>query len=356
VTLAPAIGGVIAAEASGPPVEASLWDAWSGPFQHHAAYANARSALAAILRRGATSRVWLPAYGCPSLLAGAIAGAGEVRFYPVGADLTFEAGGWTSQLAPRDAVVVIDFFGRPPDDAWRRERERRDDLLWIEDRAQALDAGAPFGNAVIYSPRKVVGVGDGGLVSADVAPPAPSAPADARLWAPEDARAADPDGHAPSLWRTSFQAREARMAVSDAAATRRTLDVLKATPLAPIAARRRANWRRLAAALPEYALWPLADPAFAPLAFPILTLDAATAVRALAQARIWAPRHWADPPGAAAEFPEAHWLAARCVSLPLDQRYGEAEMDRIATAVRSALRPAGPSSGSPPPARRSPRG
>jgi hypothetical protein len=356
VSLAPAIGGVFAAETSGPPVEGSLWDAWSSPFPHHAAYANARSALAALLRQRRTARVWLPAYGCPSLLAGATAGASELRFYPVGADLAFRGGTWTSELAARDAVVVVDYFGRPAGDAWPRERERRDDLMWIEDRAQALAPGPPFGDAVIYSPRKLVGVGDGGCVFANLTLPVPSVPADEALWAPEDARAADPDGHAPSLWRPAFQQREARMAASDAAATPRTLAVLKATSLAPIAERRRANWRRLAEALPEYALWAIANPSFAPLAFPILTSDAAAAVRALSEARIWAPRHWADLASPAADFPDAHWLAQRCISLPLDQRYGAADIDRIAAAVRSKVRPPDPNSGSRRPARRSPRG
>ena len=55
--------------------------------------------------------------------------------------------------------------------------------------------------------------------------------------------------------------------------------------------------------------------------------------------RIWAPRHWADPPSPATDFGPAHWLVP--MPLPLDQRYGAADMARVAAAVRAVSRPAG---------------
>jgi hypothetical protein len=340
VTEPPAIGGVMAAEPAGAPVAGSVWDAWAAPFARSAAFANARSALAALLRDRAVKRAWLPAYACQSLAEGAMAGAGEVRFYPVGADLDLADESWAGGLAPSDAVLAVDYFGRPPGEAWRRLRSMRPDVLWIEDRAQALDVTAPpLGEVILYSPRKLVGVGEGGLLFSATPLPQPARPSSEDLWAPEDARALDPNGYAPDRWRPLFQAREAAMDVAETAASRRTLAALESTKTAPIAEARKANWRRLAAALPDYALWPTEDPAFAPLAFPILVEDAGAAVAALAAQRIWAPRHWADPPSPASDFPEAHRLAARCVSLPLDQRYGAAEMDRIIDAVRRLARP-----------------
>ena len=62
-----AIGGVMPAEPAGAPAEGSLWETWSAPFAHHAAFANARSALAAVLAGLKVRRVWLPAYVCDSL-------------------------------------------------------------------------------------------------------------------------------------------------------------------------------------------------------------------------------------------------------------------------------------------------
>jgi dTDP-4-amino-4,6-dideoxygalactose transaminase len=339
VSLAAAIGGVFAAEPAREPVSGSVWNAWSGPWAYHAAYANGRSALAAALQQRRRRRVWLPAYACPSLAEGASAAA-ELRFYPVAADLELADDAWAADVAADDAIVVVDYFGRPPGVAWQRLKRPLGHALWIEDRAQALDTAAkPFGDVVLYSPRKLLGVGDGGLVFAHEPLPVPTETGDDGLWRPEDARALDPDGRRPDLWRPAFQAREDAAMVGASAATARTMAALRSTAVSPATARRCANWRQLAEALPEHALWPLADPYFAPLAFPILAEDAAMAVQALAAERIWAPRHWADPPSDPATFPHAHWLAARCLSLPLDQRYGEPEMARTIEAVRLLVRP-----------------
>jgi dTDP-4-amino-4,6-dideoxygalactose transaminase len=324
----------------GPARDDSLWRLWSADSAHASAFANARSALAALLAARAPRRIWLPAYACPALADAAAAVAAETRFYGVDQALEPDTAALTRQLGPRDAVVVVDYFGRPPGLAWRSLAGAFPELLWIEDRAQAMATAAPpFGSVRLFSPRKLVGVGDGGLLFGD----SPfSAPDDDALdsWAPEDARARDPDGRAPETWRGLYRQREALHTVDSRRASERTLDALAALPAAPIAQARRANWRVLANALDDYALWGDPAPAFAPLAFPILVSDAARAVERLAQARIWAPRHWADPPSPAADFPQAHWLAAHCVSLPLDQRYDGSDMARVAAAVREADSPA----------------
>lgn len=341
MTLARAIGGVMPAVADGPPIPDSLWRAWGAGGRAAAGFANARSALAALIAERGPTRVWLPAYACPALAAATAAAAVETRFYAMDAALEPDAAGLARQLRAGDAVVVIDHFGRPPGAAWRALAADFPDLLWIEDRAQALDTAAPpFGEVRLFSPRKLIGVGDGGILVAESPLPAPRSAAPL-AWAPEAARALDPDGDAPEGWYGLFRRREAAQAVGGRAASDRTLAALAATAAPPLAEARRANWRVLAEALGAYALWPIASPAFAPLAFPILVEDAAQTVERLAARRIWAPRHWSDPPSPATEFPAAHWLAAHCVSLPLDQRYGAADMGRIVGAVLAAATPAG---------------
>jgi dTDP-4-amino-4,6-dideoxygalactose transaminase len=338
MTAPPAIGGVFAAEPSAPPVSGSVWDAWRAGWPHAGAFANARSALRAVLKSRGVRRAWLPAYICGSLADGVRAAGAELAFYPVGPGLEADVAIMERGARTGDAVVAVDYFGRAEPDLWRPLIAARPDLLVIEDRAQALDPGAePLAEAVLYSPRKLLGVADGGLVfTRSPTPPAASA-ADPTLWSALDARAADPQGHAPERWRPLYVAAEDSMCAGDGAATDRSLQALDSTALAPIAAARRANWRRLAGELEDWALFPVLDPTFAPLAFPILTTDAAAAVVALAAERIWAPRHWATLPSDPAALEQAHRLAATCVSLPLDQRYGEAEMTRLAEAVKARV-------------------
>jgi hypothetical protein len=330
----------MSAEPTGAPVAGSLWEGWSRPFEHFAAFETARSALAALLRAHGISRAWLPAYVCASLAAGAAAGAAQVAYYETDFSLTPLLATLAAQLQAGDAVVIVDYFGRARPDLWGALIAQRPDILWVEDRAQALDPNAaPLAPSVIYSPRKLVGVGDGGILFARAPVPQPSAPHDASRWGPEEARSNDPNGLRPERWYPLFRAREEGFAPGPGSASPRTLNALQRLSIARIGRARRRNWGRLAKALPEHALWPDREPDFAPLAFPILVRDAAAAVGALAEARIWAPRHWADLPSDPHRFEAAHRLAAHCVSLPCDQRYGEADMARLAKAVLEGVAP-----------------
>jgi len=116
-----------------------------------------------------------------------------------------------------------------------------------------------------------------------------------------------------------------------AAMSARSLSALAATPARPLTAQRRRNWQALAKRLGAFALWSDQQSDFAPLAYPIVVADAAAAVEALAAERVWAPRHWPVLPSPAAAFSVAHALSQRLLSLPCDQRYGEADMDRVRT-------------------------
>ncbi|MHB8528487.1 MAG: aspartate aminotransferase family protein [Caulobacteraceae bacterium] len=336
-----AIGGVMGAEACGAPASASLWNMWADGWSHQSTFRSARSALAALLAHRQIRRVWLPAYVCVSIAKGAWASGAQVCFYPCGAGLDPDFRTLGRELSGGDAIVGVDYFGRAHDEGWLALRQRYDDLTWIEDRAQALDPGVPpWGEALIYSPRKLVGVGDGGLLFGNEVLPLPSGTVcDPDLWAPEDARALDPDGLRPEAWRPAFRKREAAFHVDGLGASARTLTALRRLPARPIAEIRRKNWASLARELADFALWPDLDPSFVPLAFPILVRDPSAAVLALAERRIWAPRHWSELPSGADKFPDARWLSEHCLSLPLDQRYGSAEMWRIALAVRASAQP-----------------
>ena len=322
-----AIGGVFAAAVEGAPAAASVWAAWTAGWPHVAAYRTARCALTALLAERRPGRLLLPDYVC-----GAIWRDGAIS-YRVGPDLQPDVDQLAARLRPGDAVVGVDYFGRSAGPVFAALAASRLDVLWIEDRAQALAPGAPaWGEVVIYSPRKLLGVADGGVMVSRSPLPQPAAGADDdSLWAPEDARAADPDGADPQSWYPLFQRREAAFTVDGSPMSGRTMAALRVAEIAPIIAARRANWRTLTGRLGEQALWPTLDPAFTPLAFPILVADAAETVRALAEHRLWCPRHWSDLPGDPG--PAASALSARLISLPCDQRYGEADMLRLADAV-----------------------
>ncbi len=288
-----------------------------------------RAALAALLRHRGIRRLWLPAYVCANLADGA--GGCDIAWYSTG-DRMDAAPDVFEGVRPGDAVVVIDYFGRSPAQAMRQAAQNRN-VLWIEDRAQAMapDA-APFGEVILHSPRKLWGVGDGGiLVGDDLPEPAGSDNPD--VFIPNDLRAADPDGLDPSPWFDAFRTREAAFDARPLPVSMRTVDTLKSIDPAREIAARKNNWTVLAAALPDIALWPPAVADFAPLAFPVVVNDAAALSAHMAEHRVWCARHWAElpsPQGFAAE----HALSRKCLSLPLDGRYDSGDMERIVATLR----------------------
>jgi dTDP-4-amino-4,6-dideoxygalactose transaminase len=310
----------------------SLWTLWQGDRTHIGAYGCARAALAALLAQRGARRVWLPAYACTAL-ADAAAGH-ELCWFNVDEALELDAAGLGPELASGDVVVGIDYFGRPPRADFLDLVASRPDVLWIEDRAQALDTGAPgWGDVALYSPRKLVGVGDGGLlVGGEPLPPPFGRPPPPALA--QSLRAQDPLGAHPDRWFGAFQDQERRFDIECgemSAVTRRLLGEIAAEPL--IVARR-ANARRLAAALGDLALWPEQTFDFAPMAFPIRVADRDALAAALAEQAMYCPVHWPALPSDPAAFPEAHRLAGEMLSLPCDDRYGAADMDRIVEALR----------------------
>lgn len=335
-----AVGSVMAAAAPDPSVGSGqdLWSRWSLG-RPVAAFRTARSALAAVLRMRGVRRLWLPAYSCAVLADAGEAAGCTLEWFGVGRTLEPETTAMARVLAPGDAVLAIDYFGRPPGEAFRAVVRSRPDVLWIEDRAQALATGDdPWGELILYSPRKLLGLGDGGLVVGDSGLNDRECADDGEaLAAPERARAGDPDGDRPDAWFPLFQAREAAFATDDAPMSRLTRTVLRRTAAEPLIAARRANYAALLARLGGCALWPDVAPTFAPLAFPIVVPDRDRLAARLARQRIWCAKHWATLPSPADRFPTEHSLAASVLSLPCDHRYGAEDMARVADAVLRAL-------------------
>jgi len=288
-----------------------------------------RAALAALLRHRGIRRVWLPAYVCTNLADGS--GDSEIAWYTTGDRLEASTGAF-EDVRPGDAVVVIDYFGRSPSEAVRSLAQSRD-ILWVEDRAQALAPDAEgFGEIVLHSPRKLYGVGDGGILVGDDLPD-PAGSGDDDVFAPNDLRAVDPEGLDPSPWFNAFRTREAAFDATPAAISARTIGALKSIDPAPEIAARKANWAVLAEALPDLALWPMPQADFAPLAFPVIVNDAAALSAHMAANRVWCARHWAELPSPQG-FVAEHALSRHCLSLPLDGRYNSGDMERVAATIR----------------------
>lgn len=339
-----AIGGVFPLEdASAPPQGGgrSIWDRWTGDAAAAYGFRNARSALRHILTSLQPARLWLPAYSCADILQAALGLKLPILFFPASPGLHPETGFLRNALKAHDAVLGINYFGRPADAAWRRLVQDRPDVVWVEDCAQSAETGAAHCSGLrIFSPRKILGVADGGLlVDTDGVLPAPvlRTGSSALLRHPYLLRRSDPADRDNETWFRAFQRAEAAMTISDCAMTTLSTTALQRIELASITEPRIRNYAILNEGLAQFALFSEPTPVWAPLGFPMRSDRAGALCAKLAEHRIYAPRHWqtlATPKPPTIE----HDLSRHILTLPCDQRYGESDMERVVRVVRDFLR------------------
>ncbi|HXY99704.1 MAG TPA: hypothetical protein VEI03_06860 [Stellaceae bacterium] len=325
-----------------PAAPVTPWQLWTGGARGALTFHNARSALVWLLRQKDVRRLWLPAYICREV-ADAVAGAGtDIRFYAVGEALAPDAARLDAMLGRGDAVLGVDYFGFAPPAAFPALVRARGDVLWIEDRAQAFDPDAePWGDWLIYSPRKLLGVPDGGLLVSqrcELSPPAYEDSRDLSFMAPTLERFEDAAETHSRDWYTSYREVEAGAVASLRPMSRLAGTLLRRIDAQSIASRRRRNHAMLAKAFPSLMLrFSGARPAAVPFGLALRVRDAGAVAGRLAEAGAFCARHWRSLPSDPRRFPEEHNLAQSLLTLPCDQRYGEAEMQRLIDCLAAIL-------------------
>jgi hypothetical protein len=335
------VGGFFGIEL--PPEHGSgLASFWHMPEDPGLTFCNGRSALAALLASVGTPKIWLPAYVCRSVAEAAAAAGTPISYFPVDEALQPDTSILETSARAGDMVLAIDYFGRPPGDPFLDFVKRRPDLNFVEDACHAVDTGTrQWGRWCLRSPRKLVGVPDGGFVvpAGGIVQSRRSAPQPGvAAYQAACLRFEDEDECANESWHQANQRREATEEVSLRRMTRMSRELLARIPLEPIADMRRANFRALAGMLEAHRYLADKDPAFVPMGFPVrLRPDLRDQVRSDLIARgIFPAVHWNDPPSPTA-FASAHVLAAELLTLPCDQRYRPVDMERLAQIVRESL-------------------
>lgn len=316
----------------------------------HRLFASGSGALVELLRTpGAPRRLYVPSFFCMGV-AEAFASTVDVRWYrelPDGAGPELEA----LDPAPGDAVLVVNLFGRgsrEPWDAWTRTHPG---VVVIEDHTHDPVSGwarASSADYCVVSLRKTLPVPDGALLwsprGRPLPVPLPGHPGGGELkFAAMMLKAAWLAGRNvdKSVFRTLQQTGEVELHCAATAPTTATRTVLPLLDVWRLRAARADNARALLKSLP-------ADPAgYRPLAygpadavpFNVQLLCDTPAVRDalvahLAAARVYAPVHWRQAADAYhSGDPAAVDHAARILTVPVDHRYGEADVRRVADVL-----------------------
>lgn len=294
-----------------------------GPYHAGAIPLNlGRHALEMVIKARGYRRMHVPRFTCDVLKEPLERCGVEVAFHAL--DDRMDPLVDPSGLDRDEGLLVTNYFGLK-DRMIAGLAQRCSNL--IVDNAQSFYSMPLPGVDTFYSCRKFFGVADGGYLYTD-APIARELQRDESFGRYEHLlrswdRGAE-DGY------PFFQENEARMVgLPLRGMSRLTERVMSGIDHSGIAARRRGNRDRLHAQLGSRNLLSI-DPAAAdvPMVYPLLDADATLRDRLFA-GKVYTPRYWPGLLGPVEPGTPEHRFVNDIVHLPVDQRYGAADMDRI---------------------------
>lgn len=277
--------------------------------------------------------IFLPYYTCEAVVEPLKRLAVPFDFYHI--NKSFEM---AENIALRDGDYVIanNYFGLK--DAYIAELARSYGNRLIVDNAQAFFAPVVPGVKAAYSCRKYIGVADGGIA---VGVDATSA---------LDLECEDTDSHSDHLYIRkelgaeagfrNYQANEEKLdnqpvrQMSDV-----TRDILKHVNYADVISRRRSNFEYLHKVLGAYNQLPIPsmDTFCCPMVYPFLPQNKRDLRSVLIGNKIFVARYWPNVLCWVSPDDFEYELADKVIPLPVDQRYGNADMLKIVDLIISVM-------------------
>jgi hypothetical protein len=321
-------------------------------------FLNARCAIYATCESVKPSIAWLPSYLCGTVLDPFRELGVAVRYYDAGPNFKDSTERWVAEVEPGDLVIVIHYFGFA-NRTVPADRLKRRGAIIVEDASQALFITQQYPETVciIYSPRKFLGVPDGGLMvssQVDAIHRQMLAPPPAHWWRNAFAmtqmrREFDLVG-GENQWFSLYREVEETFPLGRYRSSDLTKVLIETgTDYQAIRTARRANYLALSDHLKEFALFPDLDRETVPLGFPVC-VDATqrdAVLKDLYKQQIYPMVHWRTEGVVPEEHRESHLLSQRILTLICDQRYTVSDMLRQADVFLSAVNSRAALEGSP---------
>jgi dTDP-4-amino-4,6-dideoxygalactose transaminase len=298
-------------------------------------------AIQNVLHRGAHRIVWMPAYTCKAVLQPFIAAGMEIRFYGMGRCL-FGISGLPENIE-NQCFLFIHYFGKYNHDAsrWILEKRKTQEFFVIEDCAQAtLNSNVGrVGDYSINSFRKFLAQPDGAELSSTAVTcgeiKAPDEEFLSRRLVGKLVRGRVED---QTTFLSQFERSEDLLDADNEVRKMSWLSYLLLTnaDTETVRVKRRRNFMKLAeilstSALKEHIhfLFTTLDAEEVPLGFPIIVLqnERDKLREHLRHAGVFCPVHWhLNHVSGRSQFHVEHELSKSLLTLPIDQRYDEADM------------------------------
>lgn len=300
---------------------------------------NARSGINLLAKALKPKVVWMPSFLCNVMLRAVK--EFKVEFYEVDIQLN-PSSNWLNNIHSGDLVVVIDYFGFQFDPSLFRSIKDRGGWL-LEDASQALLSSHTGSNSdfVLYSPRKFLGIPDGGILRNNTTNNLStfqlmSFP---REWWLKTLsvlilrREYDLHGGERN-WFKIFQEVDKNNPVGQYAMSEFSRILLEHNfDYSSISQKRRENYQVLNSYLSKIALFPELPDDVVPLGYPICLPNRDDVRRILYENNVYPPVHWPINTIVPKKFSESHRLADTIMTLVCDQRYNVADMEITANIV-----------------------
>lgn len=297
------------------------------------AFQSGRAAFLALLRAGRPRRVWMPYYICSTMLDSLRQADIDVAFYHIDRHFYLAE---DIRLKDREWLVYVNYFGIRTGYA-RSLLTCFDPASLVIDSSQALFSPPLDCLATVYSPRKFLGVPDGGWLVSSLPVAEPDLMDDGSFersvsllkraaFSPEDAYADHQKAE-----RILFHQEPKRMS----SLTRRMLSGIDYQEICRI---RNSNFAYLHAQLSHLNALSL-DPVDidGALCYPLFTQKAGLRDFLIKQ-RIFVPTYWKDVLELVSPSDLETHLVQELIPLPCDQRYGEQELNRVVAACLTFFR------------------
>ncbi len=297
------------------------------PYWEAIRFQSARAAFLALLKAGTPERVWMPRYICDAMVEPLVVTKTECVWYDLDENLSICQ---DICLGADDWLLYVNYFGIC--------KSRVDEILCrfspeqvILDFSQAFFELPREARSTIYSPRKFFGVPDGGLMVCRTLATSPEQ---------QDTGSFERTSHlvrrlgdSPETGYADYQ--RAEESLTDCEPKRMstlTERILASIDYAECSKIRRDNFKYLHNKLGGMNLLDIeTEDVLGPLCYPFVTNDDELRKR-LIDDRIFVPTYWPD----AIKRVSTEWAKKyirNLLPLPVDQRYGTDEMDRVASII-----------------------
>lgn len=298
-------------------------------------FQSGRAALRATLECAGITRVMLPAYICDSVIQAIIDAGAIVETYRLDDSLYPKC--LPDSLPPKCALLYVNYFGLSAANVTRLLQEIPSNQLII-DNSQALFALPTKALATIYSPRKFVGVPDGGLLVTS----------GLEINVPKDEDKSSLARMRHLLLRMAYTAQDGYSGYIE---SEKSLENTKPLRMSQLTSRiftsidmttvkrwRRENYLALTTSLDKYNAikWEL-DSESVPLCYPLIVgWEVQRLMKTLAGKGIYIPTYWPDARPRVSDGIE-HLLTNCCLAVPCDQRYSLDQMAYLTNEIISGL-------------------